>query len=48
MNTYLLIILIIIVGDYLLDFIVETLNVKHVKTELPKEFEDYYDAEKYK
>ncbi len=48
MNTYLLIILIIIVGDYLLDFIVETLNLKHVKTELPKEFEDYYDAEKYK
>ncbi len=48
MNTYLLIILIIIVGDYLLDFIVENLNVKHVKTELPKEFEDYYDAERYK
>ena len=48
MNIYLLIILIIIIGDYLLDFIVETLNVKHVKTELPKEFEGYYDAEKYK
>lgn len=48
MNIYLLIILIIIVGDYLLDFIVEILNVKHLKSELPKEFEDYYDAEKYK
>ena len=48
MNIYLIIILIIIVGDYLLDYIVETLNVKHVKTELPKEFEGYYDAEKYK
>jgi len=48
MNIYLIIILIIIVGDYLLDFIVETLNVKHVKIKLPKEFEGYYDAEKYK
>ena len=48
MNIYLIIILVIIVGNYLLDFIVETLNVKHVKTELPKEFEGYYDAEKYK
>lgn len=48
MNIYLIIILFIIVGDYLLGIVVETLNVRHVKTELPKEFEGYYDAEKYK
>ena len=48
MNIYLIIILVIIVGNYLLDTIIEMLNVSHVKTELPKEFEGYYDAEKYK
>ncbi len=48
MNTYLIIILSIIIVDYILDIVVDTLNVKHVKTDLPKEFEDYYDAEKYK
>jgi len=48
MNIYLVIILVIIIGDYLLGIIVESINVRHIKTELPKEFEDYYDAEKYK
>lgn len=48
MNIYLIIILIILVGDYFLDLITEYLNVKHLKTDLPKEFEGYYDAEKYK
>ncbi len=48
MNTYLIIILSIIIVDYILDIVVDTLNVKHVKTDLPKEFEGYYDAEKYK
>ncbi len=48
MNTYLIIILSIIIVDYILDIVVDMLNVKHIKTDLPKEFEDYYDAEKYK
>jgi len=48
MNTYLIIILSIIIVDYILDIVVDTLNVKHIKTDLPEEFEGYYDAEKYK
>jgi len=48
MNIYLIIILVIIVCNYLLDTIIEVLNVRHVKTELPEEFEGYYEAEKYK
>ncbi len=48
MNCYLLIILIIIIADFILDIVVDMLNVKHIKTDLPGEFEGYYDAEKYK
>ncbi|MBW2222197.1 MAG: M48 family metallopeptidase [Deltaproteobacteria bacterium] len=48
MNTYLIIILSIIIVDYILDIVVDTLNVKQTKTDLPEEFEGYYDAEKYK
>lgn len=48
MNFFLVIVLAILVGNYLLDLIVETLNVRHVRTDLPEEFEGYYDAEKYK
>lgn len=48
MNTYLIIILSIILVDYILDIVVDTLNVKYIKIDLPKEFEGYYDAEKYK
>jgi len=48
MNIYLVIILFIIIGNYLLDIVVETLNVRHIKTNLPTEFEGYYDAEEYK
>ncbi|MFH1623752.1 MAG: M48 family metallopeptidase [Pseudomonadota bacterium] len=48
MNLFLVIILVILVGNYLLDVIVETLNVRHAETDLPEEFRGYYDAEKYK
>lgn len=48
MNIYLVIILSIIVGNYLLDIVVETLNVRHAKTDLPEEYKGYYDAEEYK
>lgn len=48
MNFYLVIILFIIVGNYLLNIVVETANVRYAKTDLPKEYEGYYDAERYK
>ncbi len=47
MNVYLVLILVIIIGDYLLDSVVETLNVRHLSTDLPQEFEGFYDGEKY-
>ncbi len=48
MNTFLIIILVILVGDYVLGLVVDILNVKHLKTQLPEAFSGYYDAEKYK
>ncbi|OEU51756.1 MAG: peptidase M48 [Desulfobacterales bacterium C00003106] len=48
MNIYLTIILSIIIGNYLLDIVVETLNVRHAKSDLPEEYKGYYDAEEYK
>jgi STE24 endopeptidase len=48
MNLFLVIILVILVGNYLIDLIVERLNVRYLKKDLPKEFEGYYDAEKYR
>jgi len=48
MNYFLIIILSVLIGTYLLDLVVDTLNVRHVKTDLPEEFRDCYDAEKYK
>ncbi|MFV9691116.1 MAG: M48 family metallopeptidase [Desulfobacteria bacterium] len=42
------IILSIIIGNYLLDIVVETLNVRHAKSDLPEEYKGYYDAEEYK
>ncbi len=48
MNIYLIVILFIIVGNYLLNVVVETANVRYAKTDLPKEYEGYYDADKYR
>ncbi|MDY6855439.1 MAG: M48 family metallopeptidase [Thermodesulfobacteriota bacterium] len=48
MNLFLVIILVILVGNYCINFIVERLNVRHAEKDLPKEFEGYYDAKKYK
>ena len=48
MNYFLFIILGVLIGSYFLDLIVETLNVRHLRTDLPEEFEGYYDAIKYK
>lgn len=47
MNIYLLIILIIIIGQYLLDLVVENLNIHSASPVLPKEFAGYYSGEKY-
>ncbi|MFH1245297.1 MAG: M48 family metallopeptidase [Candidatus Omnitrophota bacterium] len=47
MNSYLAVILIILVGEYLLDLLVESLNVRSASSVLPEEFCGYYDAEKY-
>jgi len=48
MNYFLIIILAVLIGTYLLDLVVDTLNTRHLKTELPEEFRDCYDADKYK
>ena len=48
MNVYLVVILAIIIGNYILDLIIEFLNVGAIKEELPREFEGFYDSAKYK
>ena len=45
---YLAIILLILIGKYLLDIVIETLNLRHIDPELPLEFSDYYNEEKYR
>ena len=48
MNIYLVIILIILMGEYFFNLTVEILNLKHLKTTLPNEFNCLYDSDKYK
>ena len=48
MNAFLIIILVILIGDYVLGLVVDSLNVKHLKTDLPAAFSGYYDGEKYR
>jgi len=45
---FLIIILAILIGEYLLNLIVETKNVRYLRTDLPDEFSGYYDREKYR
>ncbi len=47
MNFYLLFILLVLAGDFLLDLIVEWLNLRRLDHRLPKDFVGYYDEEKY-
>jgi STE24 endopeptidase len=47
MNLYLVIILTVLAGKYLLDLIVDRLNIKNLLPELPDEFKGFYDEEKY-
>ena len=48
MNPYLIFILVILIGSYVLELVLDFLNVRYLKTDLPEEFEGYYDGEKYK
>ena len=48
MNYYLIFVLAIIIGSYLLDLFVERLNLRNLKTDLPEEFRGYYDQARYK
>ena len=47
MNIYFIIIVTILLFEYLLSFIVRTLNLKALDPRLPKEFEDTFDKDKY-
>jgi STE24 endopeptidase len=47
MSGYLIFILALLVFNWLLSLIVETLNVRNVSTEIPEEFQGVYDDEKY-
>ncbi len=47
MNIYLVVILAILIGNYLLNLIVELLNLNSLNSELPEEFAGYYDSAKY-
>jgi STE24 endopeptidase len=48
MNIYALIILTFLIGHFLIEVIADCLNLGSLGTELPEEFEGYYDAESYK
>ena len=48
MNTYAIIILATLLLSYILDLITELLNLKALRDELPTEFSDVFDQEKYR
>ncbi|MCB0316701.1 MAG: M48 family peptidase, partial [Calditrichaeota bacterium] len=48
MNIYGVIILATLLASYLLDLITEIINLKALREELPEEFADVYDREKYR
>jgi len=48
MNPFLIMILVILIGDYLLNGVVDFLNMRHVSTNLPTEFVGYYDQKTYR
>jgi STE24 endopeptidase len=47
MNLYLVIILVILIGQYLLSLVVDRVNIKHLNPVLPNEFKGFYDEDKY-
>jgi STE24 endopeptidase len=48
MNSYLAVILAILVGAYLLDLIADLLNLRCIRPDLPDEFKGVYDAGRYR
>ncbi len=47
MNIFAIIILVTLIAGYLLEIITNWLNLSHLSPDLPAEFQDTYDAEKY-
>lgn len=47
-NTYFYLILALMAGGFLLDTLIELLNLKNLRGDVPEEFRGLYDAEKYK
>ncbi len=47
MNLFLLVVLVLLIADYLLRNGVDLVNLRHVQTEIPDEFQGWYDEEKY-
>lgn len=47
MNEFLIIILVLLVADYVLEVVVERLNLAAMRPDIPEDFRDLYDAEKY-
>jgi STE24 endopeptidase len=48
MTTYLILILAFLLGNYLLDLVARVLNLRALSPEVPEEFRDVLDAEKYR
>ena len=48
MNIYFIIIIGIIIFEYVLSFIIRTLNIRSLDPNLPQEFSDTFDEDKYK
>ena len=48
MNTFLIIILSILIGSYLVNLIIESLNLNHIQEDLPEGFNDFYSEAEYR
>src|SRR4051812_45990641 len=47
MNSYLLLVLVLLLAGYFLDTLSDILNMRNLKNDLPQEFRDLYDSEAY-
>ena len=47
MNSYLLVVLVILFVSFIIDFVVEFLNLKNIDPSIPDEFKDFYDEKSY-
>lgn len=48
MNYFLLIIIAILITEYLLSGVIDIVNIRHLRTDLPEEFVGHYDEERYR